>query len=163
MINRRTATITAMVVIVTTMAFCLSSFIYKPAASPALIIYKTCKDYSKYVPVTLSDDGSKVISYPDIKDVYFEGKLAYPTKLCRGYWIDNRGIGPNSAFIKLTYEQYAGLPATPSADELYGMILDAHPFCKIYNLGNRYTYKDPVTEINRIIRKNQLGKYKQLK
>ncbi len=162
MIKKRISSISAMVVI-TTIAFCISSFRTAPVASAKVVIYKTKKDYSKYVPVTLSDDKSKVVSYPDIKDVYFEGKLAYPIALVKGYWLDNRGVGPKSAFIKLTYEEYAKLPSTPTADELYAMLLDKNPFCKIYDMGNRYNFKDPVAEINQIIEKHELKKYKELK
>ena len=162
MIKKRISSISAMVVI-TTISFCISSFRTIPVASPKVVIYKTKKDYSKYVPVTLSDDKSKVVSYPDIKDVYFEGKLAYPTALAKGYWLDNRGVGPKSAFIKLTYEEYAKLPGTPTPDELYAMLLDKNPFCKIYDMGNRYSFKDPVAEINQVIERHELKKYKELK
>jgi hypothetical protein len=136
---------------------------HKIAVSPQTIIYKTKADYSKYVPVTLSEDKSKIVSYPDPKDVYYNGSLAYPTALAKGYWLDNRGIGLNSAFIKLTYEEYAQLPQAPSPAELYKMIIDKKPFTRIYNLGSRYKYKDAVTEINRIIESGQLKHYKRIK
>ena len=141
----------------------ITSFRPAPVTSPSLLIYKTKKDYSKYVPVTLSEDKSKVVSYPDIKDVYYQGKLAYPTALAKGFWLDNRGIGPNSAFIKLTYEEYAKLPGTPSPDELFAMLLDTNPFREIYNMGNRNNYKDAVAEINQIIEHHELKKYTRVK
>ena len=111
----------------------------------------------------MSEDKSKVVSYPDIKDVYYQGKLAYPTALAKGFWLDNRGIGPNSAFIKLTYEEYAKLPGTPSPDELFAMLLDTNPFREIYNMGNRNNYKDAVAEINQIIEHHELKKYTRVK
>jgi hypothetical protein len=162
MIKKRVVFTIAMMV-TTIIAISLFSFAKPRPASPQVIIYKTKKDYSKYIPVTLSEDKSKVISYPDIKDIYFEGKLAYPTALAKGFWLDNRGIGPNTAFIKLTYDEYAKLPGTPTPDELFAMILDANPFHEIYNMGSRYSYKDAVTEINRIIEQHELKKYKRLK
>ncbi len=164
MINKRIATIMAMVVS-TTVAFCFGSnkTANVPSASPNVIIYKMKADYSKNVPVTLSEDKSKVVSYPDPKDVYYNGQLAYPTQLIKGFWLDNRGIGRNSAFIKLTYEEYAKLPTAPTPEELYAMIADKDPFIHIYNLGNRYTYKDAVTEINQIIKKHELDKFKRIK
>ncbi len=157
--------ITLTLLLTATSAFCGHSFnLSKPAVSaPPVVIYKTHTDYSKYVPVILSDDRTKVVSYPDIKDIYFEGKLAYPTALTCGYWLDNRGIGPHVAFIKLTYDDYAKLPATPSAIDLFAMLLDANPLCTMYQLGNRRDYKDPVAEINHIIKKHELKKYKRLK
>src|SRR5580693_4313855 len=69
-------------------------------ASPSAVIYKTKGDYSKNVPVTLSDDKSKIVSYPAVQDIYYKGALAYPTPLAKGYWLDNRGINVNSAFLK---------------------------------------------------------------
>jgi hypothetical protein len=163
-IKQRIAIIIAMVVS-TTVAFCVNSYraAYAPTLSPSVIIYKMKSDYSKYVPVTLSEDKSKVVSYPDPKDVYYNGQLAYPTQLIKGFWLDNRGIGPNSAFIRLTYEEYAKLPTAPTPDELYAMIGDKDPFTRIYNLGNRYTYKDAVTEINHLIKKHELDKFKRIK
>lgn len=134
-----------------------------PLLSPQTIIYKTKADYSKYVPVTLSGDKSKVQSYPDPKDVYFNGQLAYPTALAKGYWLDNRGIGPNSVFIKLTYQEYATLPAAPTPDELFKMILDKSPFIRIYSLGSRYQFKNEVAEINHIIESGELKHCKRLK
>ena len=92
----------------------------KPKAyitGPAAIIYKTKADYSKNVPVTLSDDKLHVVSYPAPQDVYFHGELAYPTQLAKGFLLDNRGISVNSAFISLTYEEYSKLPAAPDPEE----------------------------------------------
>ena len=75
--------------------------------SPPCIVYKTKSDYSKNIPVILSDDQTRIVSYPDVKDVYFKGNLAYPTVLNDGFLLDNRGIGPNVAFLSVTYEQYS--------------------------------------------------------
>jgi len=61
-------------------------------SSPPCIIYRTRSDYSMYVPVTLSADKSKIVSYPDIKDIYFNGKLSVLTLLADGFLLDNRGI-----------------------------------------------------------------------
>ena len=164
MIKKHIAVITALMVI-TTLAFCFnSSIIATPAiTAPGLIIYKTKADYSKNVPVNLSPDKSKVVSYPDPADVYYNGQLAYPTALAKDYWLDNRGIGPNSAFIKLTYEEYSKLHGPPLPDELYAMIIDKDPFTEIYNMGNRHAFKNPVAEINRIIKKHELDRYKRIK
>ncbi len=134
-----------------------------PLLSPQTIIYKTKADYSKYIPITLSEDRTKVLNYPDPKDVYFNGQLAYPTALAKGYWLDNRGIGPNSVFIKLTYQEYAKLPAAPAPDELFKMILDKDPFIRIYSLGSRYQFKNEVAEINHIIESGGLKHCKRLK
>lgn len=132
-------------------------------AGPPVIVYKTRTDHYDKVPVTLSEDKSEVVSYPGIKDVYYKGELAYPTKLNDGYLLDNRGIGPNSAFLKLTYEEYSKLDSTPSKGEILGLILDKDPFVKMFNCGSKYKYKDIVAEINAMIDSKTLKKQTRLK
>src|ERR1044071_4992028 len=73
---------------------------------PPAIVYKTKADYSNYVPVILSEDKSKIVSYPDPKDV----QSAAPVKLKNGYLLDNRGINKNVAFLRWTYEEYKKFP-----------------------------------------------------
>ncbi len=130
---------------------------------PAAIIYKTKGDYSKNVAITLSKDKSKIVSYPAPQDVYYRGKLAYPTILKDGFLLDNRGVNANSVFIKLTYEEYSKLSEAPSGEELYKMIIDKNPFKEIYNLGNRRRFKDEVAEINQLIEAHKLKGFKRLK
>ncbi len=115
---------------------------------PNAIIYKTRKDYSKLVVIILSDDKKSIESYPDIKDVFYNGVLAYPTKLHDGFFLDNRGINKNAAFLKLTYEEYSKLPKTPSSGELMEMIIDKNPLRSMYNVGSRPTFKDIEHELN---------------
>ena len=129
--------------------------------SPQAIVYKTKGDYTKYVPVTLSEDKSKIVSYPAPQDVFTNGKLALPTQLAHGFLLDNRGIGPNSAFIKITYEEYAKLAQPPSPDELYKLIIDKEPFTEMYDLGPRSNFKDDKM-ICTIIKKHKLKEYKKL-
>lgn len=129
---------------------------------PAAIVYKTRSDYAKYVPVTLSDDKTKIVSYPAPQDVFYQGKLAVPTELCHGYQLDNRGIMPNSAFLKITYEEYSKLKEAPSSDELYKQIIDKSPFTEMYDLGLRSQYKDEKKDIEKIIKKHKLKDYKKL-
>ncbi len=97
-----------------------------------VIIYKTNGDYNKNVAVMLSDDKTDIISYPDITDVFYAGKLAYPTQLENGYLLDNRGVNKNTAFIKYTYEEYSKLPATPQKEELMKMIISKDPIIELY-------------------------------
>lgn len=122
--------------------------------SPQAIIYRMKKNYSKYVPITLSDDKSRVISYPAITDIYYKGKLAYPTQLTNDYWLDNRGINKNTAFIKLTYDAYSKLKKTPSINELFQMIIDKDPLLEIINCGQRSNFNDEVMELNQLIKNN---------
>lgn len=130
--------------------------------SPPAVVYKTKADYSKYVPVTLSDDKTKIVSYPAPQDVFYQGKLAVPTELCHGYLLDNRGVTPNSAFLKITYEEYSKLKEVPSLDELYKLIIDKSPFTEMYDLGARSTFKDEKKDIEKILKKHKLKNYKKL-
>ncbi len=121
---------------------------------PSAMVYKTKKDYSENVPVMLSADGSKIVSYPSLKDVYYKGKLAYPSKLNDGYLLDNRGIAINVAFLSITYEKYSQLKSVPLLVELYEMIIDKDPLTELYNCGNRYRFKDEVKDLNQLIKGN---------
>lgn len=135
-----------------------NSYILKPC-----IIYKTTKNYYNNVPVTLSNDKKQIVSYPAISDIYFKEKLAYPYKLNDNYLLDNRGINNNVAFLKLTYEEYSKLKETPTANELYELIIDKNPLEELYNCGARDNFKNEISELNTIIDNKQLYKFKKLK
>jgi hypothetical protein len=129
---------------------------------PHVLIYKTKADYSKYVPVTLSDDKARIISYPAPQDVYTGGRLAVPTQLSGGYWLDHRGVGPNSCFIKITYEDYARFSQAPGLDEMYNLIIDKSPFKAMYDMGPRSHFADEARDIDSIIRHHHLKEFKKL-
>ncbi len=120
---------------------------------PPVVVYKTTKDYSRNVPVGLSADGTRIVSFPAVSDVC---GLPYPTPLADGYLLDNRGIGRNVAFLSYTYEEYAALPVTPSPEELMRKVIDKHPLSEIHFLGNRHQYKDIVKELNERISSGEL-------
>jgi hypothetical protein len=132
-------------------------------SGPPTIVYKTRADYFDKVPVTLSADGKSIASYPGTKDVYYKGALAYPARLNDGYLLDNRGINEHVAFLDYTYEEYAGLAATPTADELLKHLLSADPLTEMYHCGSRFQYKNIEEDLNRIISEKQLGTCKRLK
>lgn len=124
--------------------------------APHVLVYKTRSDYSKLVPVTLSDDKSVVLSYPHPGDLLVGGKLLEPASLKDGYWLDRKGIGRNTAFIRLSYSEYAALPAAPDAEELLKMVVDPDPFIELYDCGLWSGFDNPVKELNAMIRKNKL-------
>lgn len=127
-------------------------------AAPAALVYKTRKDYSNNVPVMLSDDKLKIVSYPDPKTIKSGDAYPVPTKLKKGYLLDNRGIGPNVAYLKMTYAQYAALPKVPSMNALMKMIIDKNPMTELYNCGNRYVFKNVVEDLDSIIQTGKLKK-----
>ncbi len=127
-------------------------------ASPPAIVYKTKANYFDKVPVLLSADKTKVISFPAPSDVRRNNKYVYPTKLNSGYLLDNRGIGINTAFLKLSYEDYYTMDNIPNADRLINYILDADPFTEFYEVGKRGDFTNPEKEINEMIDSGKLKK-----
>ncbi len=131
---------------------------------PPIIIYKTKKDYSAFVPVGLSEDKTKISSFPDPGDVVRAdgGKMRKPTELPNGYWLDNKGIGPDSAFLSISYETYAEYDTVPEVAMLWDHMLDSDPFTEMYNCGLRDD--DAVLEeIYSLVTEGRLEKCKRLK
>lgn len=92
------------------------------AAMPKAVIYKTNGDYANYVPVTLNDAHTAIVSYPGPKDV--SADQSTPLPLANGWMLDRRGgISANTAFLKYTYAQYAAIKGVPTAEALMKAIL----------------------------------------
>ena len=127
-------------------------------AAPGALVFKTRKDYSNHVAVILSDDKKTIVSYPDPKDITKENNYLRPTKLKKGYLLDNRGVGPNVAYLKMTCAQYAALPKPPSLNALMNMIIDKNPMTELYNCGNRYVFKNVAGDLDSIIQTGKLKK-----
>ena len=133
-------------------------------ALPVVIIYKTTNDYSKNVPVILSDDKTQIVSYPHPSDLILGDNFAYPSKLHKGYLLDNRGIGKNVAFLRFTYEEYAKLQIVPTLKQLYENIIDKNPLIEMWNCGTKINYHDLEKQLNELIDENLLiEKCKQIK
>lgn len=114
-------------------------------------IYKTRGDYFNLVPVGLSEDKAKVISYPWPGDIFYKGKYAYPTKLNKDYLLDNSGMWIDTAFLSINYDDYSQL-RTPSAKDLIYRIKDNNPFVEFYDCESK-----KIEEINKIIDEGKLG------
>ena len=132
-------------------------------SSPPCIIYHTRADYSMHVPVMLSSDKSKIVSYPDIKDISINGKFTVPTLLDSAFLLDNRGIGLNVAFLDYTYEEYSNLGLTPSVTDLMKMLLDKDPLVDMYQCGMRSQYANIEDDLNALINSGKLYTCKKLK
>ncbi len=116
-----------------------------------LVIYKTKKDYSNNIPVILNEAKDKIISYPAIGDIYFNGEIAYPIALENGFLLDNLGINTNSVFTSYTFEEYSKLQKVPTIKEFMDRIIDKDPFSEIYNCGKRVDFKT-TDEVNSFIK-----------
>ncbi len=110
------------------------------------------------VPVILSDDKTKIVSFPHQSDLKKGAQLSVPTALNTNYYLDNRGIGLNVAFLKYTYKEYSELDSIPNANELFSLIVDSDPLVKLCDCGNRNTFTDIVPQLNLLITKNELRK-----
>jgi hypothetical protein len=129
------------------------------APFPPVMVYKTKRDVRDRVPVILSDDRSAVASYPDIKDVYYRGELAYPLALVGGYWMDRRGINVRVAFLDYTYEEYSRLEETPIPEILIYHIYDKDPLRELYSC----KCERDTAVINEMIRSGKLKNCQRLK
>jgi hypothetical protein len=123
-------------------------------ALPPVIVYKTTKNYDKNVAIYLSEDKMRIVGYPDPTDV---SAKSYPAPLKDGYLLDNRGIGVNTAFISITYEEYAALRKVPSIAELDSMIIDRNPILEMYNCSNCAGHSRNIDDLNQIIDKKFEG------
>ncbi|MBO4581616.1 MAG: hypothetical protein J5701_04940 [Bacteroidales bacterium] len=117
-------------------------------AGPPTIVYKVAKKYLDKVPINLNDEKTCIVSYPDPKDIN-ESQL--PTPLKKGYYLDNRGIGPNTVFLSLTYKEYATLQSAPDADQFSKLIMGKNPIKAMYDCGNRFKFKNLIEDLNIII------------
>jgi hypothetical protein len=130
--------------------------------SPPAIVYKTKENYDQNVPVLLSADKKRVVSFPAQSDIRINDKFPYPDKLENGYLLDNRGINQNAAFLKFTYEDYYNMDNIPTAERLINYILDDDPFIEMYDAGRRGSFENPVEEINQVIREGKTGEWRNL-
>ena len=123
---------------------------------PPAIVYKTKKDYFDKVPVTLSDDKSRIVGFPAPSDLKVNGKFTYPTRLKSGYLLDNRGIGKNTAFLRFSYEDYYNMDNIPTAERLFNYIIDKDPFVKLYSCGKKGEKDNLVEMLNRQIESGEI-------
>jgi hypothetical protein len=100
----------------------------------------------------LSADKTQIVSYPHPRDVFTRGELCTPVRLARKFRLDRRGIGPDVAFLSITYEEYSRLEKAPSLSELDSMIIDRNPIKKMYRC-NVPAPEQNLDELNRQIRK----------
>jgi hypothetical protein len=127
------------------------------------VIYKVSDDYVHLVPVVLNEEKTKVVAYPAPKDMYNpKGELRFPTPLDKGFYLDQIGVGLNSAYTSLTIEEYAKMDTPPNLDSLYRLVIEKDPFKRMYNLGNRKQYLDEEL-VKEIVSSGKYKAYERLK
>ncbi len=133
-----------------------SSSVPLPAATTGqVLVYRAAPEHRDRVPVMLSDDGA-ITSFPDPRDVQTPDGPPLPSDLGKGYWLDNRGIAPNVAFLRLTYAEYGALEVPPSLAELEAAIVDRDPLLELCDCGKRSAYADVVGELRELVAKDAL-------
>lgn len=128
-----------------------NEFVNSSLAFPQVFVYKMKKDYSNNVPVIMDNGRTRIVSYPAPTDLKRGNGYATPTKLNDGFWLDNKGIGPNVAFLSYTYEEYAALEQAPAIENLMKSIIDKNPLEYYAFCGRRNNFKDIIKEINLLI------------
>jgi hypothetical protein len=129
---------------------------YAQNALPHVHVYKTKKDYSALVPVQLSADKSKIVSYPSPQDVRASMSHSKPVRLHKGYWLDRMGVNLNTAYVKITLAAYAKMATAPSVDEMYQMIVDKKPMKTVCDCGVRNAKNTDPAALNKLIDANEL-------
>lgn len=126
------------------------------AATSHVLVYRTKGDLKNNVPIMLSGDGKTILSYPHPKDLRATDGLSVPVELENGWLLDRRGIGMNTAFLGMTYSEYAALENAPSLTELDAAITDRDPLTDLCDCGPRSAFMDPVAQIGSLIRHDSL-------
>lgn len=121
------------------------------AATPKVVIYKTIRDFSGYVPVTMNASKTEIVSYPAPSDLIVGGKIVAPTVLKNGYLLDNRGITENVVFLKYTCEAYSKMQEAPSLTEMKNNILEKYPLAEFIYCGNINSGNPTIKALNKLI------------
>ena len=125
---------------------------------PGIVIYKMKRDYSRNVPVLLSDDKKEIVSYPHPMDLIgMTSKDVMPIRLHGGYYLDRRGINKNVAFLNISYNSYRKLRKPLSIKEIEKLITDRNPLSNYLSCPN-LTYSDMIIDsINSMIDKGNVS------
>lgn len=119
------------------------------SVAPSFMIYKTKRDYSDLVWVELSADKTKVIAYPDPKDILNQ----IPIQMHDGYY--SGSVDADTSFVNIKIEKYATFKTLFSPQQLYSLIINKNPFAELYNCGPK-TGLGQITAINTLIDSNKL-------
>lgn len=113
-----------------------------------VVIYKTKKDYFDKISIRLSDDKSKVLSFPGVSNTANH----YPLELANGY-LQKRMTG--NAFLSITIKEYGLLKSEPTTEKLLQMVIDNDPFTEYYECCDLCIYD--TAGINKLIKENNLS------
>ncbi len=121
---------------------------------PHVLVYRTRSDTRTLVPVTLSEDRSRIVSYPHPKDI--DPVRSAPVELAGGWLLDRRGITAQVAFLGMSYAEYAKLAQAPSLPEMMAGIADRDPLMDLCDCGPRTAFKDVEAEVGAFAKRNEV-------
>ncbi|MGC8865657.1 MAG: hypothetical protein ACP5O2_08040 [Bacteroidales bacterium] len=126
----------------------------KPAP---VVIYKTKASFDQQVPISVTNHPLQLVSYPHPSDLKFsDGSFRYPIPLNGGYLLDRKGVGPQTAFLSLSYEAYCAQPPDPSS--LLSLIADSDPMEEIWHCYLPYRQDDLLDTLNYLISSQLINK-----
>lgn len=123
---------------------------------PGHIIYKTKANFDNLVPVGLSENKKDVVSLPAPSDLLKDNELRTPIKLHKGYLLDLRGIGPNTAFIKTSYQEYVKKSQPMSSPDILKDLKEVDPFTEMFRCKYQGNKSELVEWLNKLIDDGQL-------
>lgn len=129
------------------------SFAFVPG--PNVIVYQLNGNWENLVPVTLSEDKTKIVSNPGITDLQ---KMKTPISLKYGWRLDTRGISSNTAFLSVTIDEYLSWKEVPAVEELMKKIKVIKPFKRIMNCGNFIINDENIKQFKSELRKKSIKK-----
>lgn len=117
------------------------------------IIYRTRGNYNQLVPIRLANEKTVIARIPIIEEIKAMKEEIEPIVLNNGFLLDRANININSAFIDMTYEDYADLKEVPELSKFFKLIIDDEPFVDFYECENNFT----IEEINLLIDEHKLA------
>lgn len=124
-----------------------------------LWVYKTKNDYSNNVALELSEDKSKITSFPGPSDIKFK----WPLKLHQDFYLGGAFGGVNTGYLSLTKTEYSQYEISPGPDSLYKLLIDKDPFLEFYEYIDRHNVfaNDGIdtVKLNQLIDNGELEKY----
>lgn len=133
-----------------------SNFMPVYSMEPHVLVYKTKKNFDKFVPIILSEDKSEIISYPHPADLKRGDIFLIPLKLKEGYLLDNKGISPNVVFLRWTYDEYSKFESAPDLKILMDNVIEKNPLLELCDCGNRSVFNNEIKQLNYLIKKRVL-------
>lgn len=128
-----------------------------PMKPAPVVIYKTKANFDRLVPIAVAGEPPRLASYPDPTDLKFsDGSYRHPLHLKEGYLLDRKGVGPQTVFLRLTYEAYCAQPPDPST--LLSLIAESDPMEEIWHCHLPYHSDALVDTLNHLITSQLLNR-----